>query len=152
MREVARRLIEEEQERAGRVFPWTDLPSFVERLWPAQELQLHASAQLPGPVFFDRGIPDALAFLGRCGIPATDPYLEACRRCRYDLVFDLEPLPVYTRDPQRPYDETEALVLRRLNREAYRALGYSLVPIPVMPAGARVDFMLAKTLQWEGRR
>lgn len=145
MPEVARELIEKEQERGGNVYPWTQLTEFVERLWRAQETQLWAARELPGPVFLDRSLPDALAFLAYHQAPVPTGYMEACRRYRYALVFDLDPLPDYTRDPQRPYSQVEALEIAGLNQDAYRALGYEAISIPVMAADLRVDCILKET-------
>ena len=152
MREVARELIEQEQERAGDVLPWTKLTEFVERLWPVQKRQFDDAGHLPGPVFFDRGIPDALAFLSYHGAAVPAGYLEACHQCRYSLVFDLDLLPVYASEPQRPYRQAEALTLLQLNRQAYQAIGYNLISVPVLPADARVELMIARTLEWEACR
>lgn len=140
--EVARELIENEQARGGDVYPWTRLTEFVDRLWRAQERQFRMARQLTGPVFLDRSLPDALAFLSYHGRPAPGGYLEACRQYRYNLVFDLELLPGYLRDPQRPYSRTEAITIARFNQDAYRGLGYHAVAIPVMDAETRVDFIL----------
>lgn len=149
MPEMSRRLIEEEQGRAGDVYPWTRLSDFVSRLWPAQVRQFEMAARLSTPVLFDRGIPDALAFLGFHGVRAPATYLDACHRWRYDLVLDLDLVPGYVCDSQRPYEEEEARVLLRLNQEAYRSLGYELTRIPVLAIQARTDFILEKVNeQW----
>jgi predicted ATPase len=143
--EVARQLIEEEQARGGSVYPWTRLTEFVERLWRAQEEQFWAARKLGGPVFLDRSLPDALAFLIYHHAPAPPGYMEACRRHRYQLVFDLEPLPDYACDPQRPYSRAEAITIAGFNQDAYRALGYDAISIPAMAAGVRVDQIVQET-------
>ncbi|WP_437278219.1 AAA family ATPase [Sorangium sp. So ce375] len=145
MTEIARELIDREQKRGGHVYPWTHLTEFVDSLWRQQERQFHAAQRLAGPVFFDRGIADAIAFMEYHQTVPSDAFIDACRRCRYHLVFDLHPLPEYKRDAQRPYSEDEANALARLNQRAYRSLGYEIVSAPVMPIAARIEFVLMET-------
>jgi predicted ATPase len=140
--EAARRLIQEEQCRRGDVYPWTDLTEFVERLRRAQEEQFHIAEKCASPIFYDRGLPDALAFLHYYGITVPVAYAEVCLRYRYDFIFVMDLLPDYTYDAQRLYTEAEACALAHLNCSAYHDLGYELIHTPVMPRNVRVDFII----------
>ena len=93
------------------------------------------------PVFFDRGIPDALAYARLIGdiSPAalTDEY-----RCN-SQVFILPPWKeIYTTDEQRKQTFEEAVDVFHRLKEQYTSCAYQVVEVPRAPARERSLFVL----------
>lgn len=79
-------------------------------------------------VFFQRGIPDTLAYYRYIGADESG-IIDACRKSSYAKVFVLEPLP-YRQDHARTEGEEGARKLFNLLKETYEELGFTVVTIP----------------------
>ena len=93
-------------------------------------------------VFLDRAVPDCLAWWRVYGLNPNE-ILAQCFRHRYASVFVLDRLPVKG-DGLRPEDETLAAFLDEWIPRDYRALGYRIVRVPVLPPQERLAFVLEK--------
>jgi predicted ATPase len=94
-------------------------------------------------VFLDRGLPDCLAFLRLHGADPND-LLHACFHYRYAQVFLLAPL-AFRRDGTRLESDAEiAAYLDQWHDRDYRALGYEVVRVPVVPPEERLAFVLER--------
>lgn len=70
-------------------------------------------------IFWDRGIPDSLAYYEMLETE-RDPFLQrALKECHYKKVFLLSPLP-YKKDYARTENHDQQLLIHRLLRKAYR--------------------------------
>jgi predicted ATPase len=78
--------------------------------------------------FFQRGIPDTLAYYRYIGAD-TSGIESPCRRARYRRVFILEPIP-YRQDHARTEGEEGARRLFELIKETYEKLGFDVRIIP----------------------
>lgn len=81
-------------------------------------------------VFFDRAIPDSIAYYQICNLDPT-PVLEASQQRKYKEVFFFERLP-FKKDYARVEDES---TIQRLNDslfDSYAKLGYKVIRIPVL--------------------
>jgi len=94
-----------------------------------------------GVSFFDRGIPDSIAYMAK----APDDFWEAARKHRYESrVFVASPWrEIFKAEPGRAETAFEEAV-RLHNRivSVYTELGYSLVEVPKSPAEERAEFVL----------
>jgi predicted ATPase len=93
-------------------------------------------------IFADRGTPDSIVYFRLAGLDVTRA-VEASTVYHYKAVFLLDRLPV-VKDGVRSEDDTAAAKIGDMIAEAYAALGYDLIPVPVVPVAARVDFILEK--------
>ena len=104
-----------------------------ERLFQQHVMQvkLETEERTPkgGPVFFDRGIPDSIAYYQVCGLDTQE--IEKVSGSRYRRVFFLEQLPFHY-DYARTEDESTARRLSQLLLESYENLGYDIVHVPVL--------------------
>ncbi|MFH1894312.1 MAG: ATP-binding protein [Patescibacteria group bacterium] len=106
------------------------------------EMKVQAEKRAPKNkiIFFDRAIPDSIAYYQVCGLDGKE-VLKFCKRKIYKKVFFLEQLPV-----KKDYARTENnKTVRKLNqflKEAYKKLGYNVVDIPVTPVEKRVALIL----------
>ena len=92
--------------------------------------------------FFDRGIPDSIAYYQIAGLNPVSVIKEAKKR-KYRGIFFLERLP-YKKDYARIEDKKTVRELNKLLYEAYRNLEYKVVRVPVKPVKERVNFILSK--------
>lgn len=108
------------------------------------EIKLRIEKELPKNkiVFFDRAVPDSIAYLSLYG-SNIEELLRYCKEKVYDKVFLLEKLP-FQRDYARNEDEETAEKLHILLRKAYSDLGYEIIDVPVMPVEDRLRMILSK--------
>ena len=108
----------------------------------------HANATSLGAVFFDRGIPDIVAYADRFNID-RQPFVNAAISHRYsERVFVLPPWrEIFVTDDFRGRTFEEYAVFHELITNAYQALGYQLVNVPFAPVEERVNFVLSEALK-----
>lgn len=142
MPEAGRRLLSEELARGGTALPWADPTAFLHRIL-AMSLADHAAAAIQaGPVFFDRGLVDALSGLEhRAGQPFLRPLGEEHRY--HGRVFLAPPWrDIYVMDDERRHDFAAAQAEYHRLRRDYPALGYEVVELPRTAVADRADFVL----------
>ncbi len=93
-------------------------------------------------VFNDRGTPDSIVYFRLAGL-AVDDAVKASMVYRYKAVFMLDRLPL-VKDGVRSEDDAQAEKIGGMIAEAYTALGYEMIYVPVLPILARADFILQK--------
>lgn len=145
VQEPARQILAEQRRFGGAGVPETDPKLFVE-LMLSRALYFHgAHRATPGPVLFDRGVPDIIAYAELFGLD-TAPYRRAAQAYRYAQIAFLAPdwPEIYATDDERkmPYDEARAFGARL--RDIYTELGYALVELPKAPVEARAAFVMAR--------
>ncbi|EEF22867.1 conserved hypothetical protein, partial [Ricinus communis] len=107
----------------------------------------HQAAQLlKGPVFFDRGIPECLAWLQLSDVALQPHHLEAPALYRYaSTVFVAEPWPeIYVQDAERQASFDRATRSYEPTVNAYVAAGYSTCILPKVSVQERVAFILER--------
>jgi predicted ATPase len=108
------------------------------------DMQLNVERELneADNLFLDRGLPDCFVFFR---IAALNPneLLPKCLIYRYASVFMLDRLP-YQKDGVRHADDATADYYDKWIERDYRALGYSVVRVPVIPPEDRLAFVLGK--------
>lgn len=138
--EVARQIIREQVEQGGRAVPWDDVAQYKE-LMLQRSIEDYLRIDTHLPVFFDRGIPDTLAYAKLIGHPLSH---EIAEQYRYNKkVFILPPWEeIYRMDSERKQTFREAIdVCRRLEDE-YAGDGYDVIEVPRMNPRERVLFIL----------
>jgi predicted ATPase len=94
-------------------------------------------------IFFERGIPDSIAYYKVCGVN-TESAIRASQKRRYKMIFLLEQLP-FEKDYARVEDEKLANELSQLIHDSYSELGYNVIRVPLIkPIDRRVEFILSK--------
>lgn len=97
-------------------------------------------------VFFDRGIPDILAYMDFIGDTYPKNFVEASKNSTYDLVFILKPWEaIYTSDNERYENFDDALKIHDHLINTYQSYNYNLIDVPFDTVENRTDFIL-KTL------
>ena len=97
-----------------------------------------------GPVFFERGVLDAL-----CGIDRVTPLSESELRMwvskyqYFPKVFVLPPWKaIYAQDAERDHTFEHAEAVNRIAREWYTRCGYQILEVPMVSVDQRCEFVL----------
>ena len=102
----------------------------------------HAAS--PGPVFFERGVLDAL-----CGLDRVTPLNESelsmwlSKYQYFPKVFVLPPWKaIYVNDAERDHTFEHAESVNRIAQEWYRRCGYQVLEVPMVSVDERCTFVL----------
>ena len=140
--EPARQILAEQRASGGDGTPEQNAAKFVDLLLQ-RSIANHADPRLHGgPVLFDRGVPDCIAYAQILG---TDPMpsAQAAAVHRYHPVA-LVTKPweeIYTTDDERKMTFDHALEFQRWIELLYEASGYTLVEVPRSSIEQRAAFV-----------
>jgi predicted ATPase len=113
-----------------------ELTRQIYALW----LELNQELRAADTIFLDRGLPDALSFYRFAGMDPNE-ILSDCFVNHYASVFLLNRLP-YQQDGIRGGDDISAAYFDSWMEHDYKALGYEIMRVPVMPPEERLAFIL----------
>ncbi len=134
--EPGRRLI------ARGIAPWDDLHGFLSAAADMARADLESHRSTSEPVFYDRGLLDALAGLERLGAGRVADILGKARPYER-LVFVVPPWPgIYVTDIARRHTFDEAVEEYRHIVTLLPALGYRPFELPRVSAGRRAACVL----------
>ncbi len=142
--EAGRGIIQDQVAIDGHALPWDDRVLFAEMMlcW---EMRSYRMAQLrSGPVIFDRGVPDVLAYLRLIGSPVPSHMQRAAETFRYHRrVFIAPPWrEIFHPDRERKQDFDEAVRTYESLVATYTSCGYELIELPRASLEARIQFVL----------
>lgn len=148
--EPAREILAEQRAAGGSGVPERDPSLFMELLLQRSIDKYREAERHDGPVVFDRGIPDCIAYAEHFRLDPT-PSLEAAERFRArPEVLLLEPWKdIYTVDGERKMSFEATLDFHDQIVDAYRRANYRLVVVPRDSLERRVEFIRESAL--EGR-
>ena len=138
--EVARAYIDGQLENGLRLDQIRADELLFERHILHEKVRIESALADKETIFFDRGIPDSIAYFKLAGLDFAEPF-SMSRLVRYKRVFFFERLG-FLKDNVRSEDEDKAAKLHFLIEESYRKLGYDMVPVPVLPVRDRADLVL----------
>ena len=140
--EVARALIDNEL-RKGKTLPEIKAAEWAfERRILMEKVRIESALKKDEIIFFDRGIPDSIAYYKLNGLDPAEPFQKS-GEVRYQNVFLFERLRFLT-DPVRSENEKTARRLGRLIAESYQSLGYDLIRVPLLGVEERTEFVLER--------
>ncbi|GAB3251067.1 AAA family ATPase [Larkinella harenae] len=143
--EISRQLIQEEVAKESTCLPWQNLRCFAQlALQRMIEQHQRASINTDGTVsFFDRGIPDIMAYMQVGGLPVDASWYQLVRQFPYEpLVFMAPPWEsIYVNDSERWQTFAEASALHRALVATYQVLGYTILELPRVTVSERVIFV-----------
>lgn len=118
--------------------------SFNEKILRGRLRQFHeASAANGNIVFYDRGMPDVLAYMDYFKQGYGEDFKDPCRRFRYDEVIILPPWKgIYTSDGERfeSFQEASAIHVELVNK--YEYFNYSPIQLPTGTIEERQRFVM----------
>ena len=107
-----------------------------------EKVRIEATLERDEIIFFDRGVPDSIAYYKLNGLDSTEPFQKSSQ-VRYQNVFLFERLRFLT-DPVRSEDERTARRLSRLIEESYQSLSYDIIHVPLLSIEERTEFVLER--------
>lgn len=117
---------------------------FNRTLLEGRTVQFLKSQKVEGQlVFFDRGIPDVLAYMHYYGQTLKPEFIEAAELHKYDKVF-LLPMwkKIFAADKERFESYADALKIEDSLRKAYSESGYEITDVPFDSIENRIRFIL----------
>ncbi|RAJ12384.1 AAA family ATPase [Arenibacter echinorum] len=119
---------------------------FSERIIEGRIRQFQTAKEMDQPiVFYDRGIPDVVAYMDCFGQSYGDHFVESCKNYQYDHVFLLPPWKeIHESDNERYENFEEAERIHTFLEKAYTHYGYKIINVPKETVEGRVTFILNK--------
>lgn len=143
-REVSRAVIKEELDKGSDLLPWQDLPGFSETVFKGQTEQYH-QAKENHINFFDRGLPDVIAYLRKDSLP-TEMLDDLVPHYPYHSeIFVTPPWPeIYKTDSERREDFETMQSIHNSLVDTYKSFGYEVVEVPKENSFKRANFILER--------
>ena len=121
---------------------------FNQKLLQGRVAQFHRASSLKDPVvFYDRGIPDVLAYMNYFKQEFDKDFITACTTHQYDQVLILPPWKaIYTSDEERLENFEEALEIHSHLDATYKAFGYQPELVPEGTVEERTNYILSTSI------
>ena len=144
MEEISRQITLEAQEKGIEQLFLEDPLMFSEQLLFGRQKQFLAADSLQQEVvFFDRGLPDVVAYLDYLNYSYPDSFKTICSQNSYDKVFILKPWKaIYEQDNERYETFEQALILHDFLVKTYTEYRYSIIETPYGTVEERLNFIL----------
>ena len=144
MEEISRQITLDAQEKGIEQLFLEDPLMFSEHLLLGRQKQFLAADSLQEEVvFFDRGLPDVVAYLDYLKCSYLDSFKTICSQHTYDNVFILKPWKaIYEQDNERYETFEQALILHDFLVKTYTDYGYSIIETPFGTVEERLNFIL----------
>jgi predicted ATPase len=141
--EISRSIIKDQIDSGGDILPWKNLELFSRIVFEKRVKQFH-EAPHQKLVFFDRGVPDVLAYMMLDNIEIPDKYYQSLLEVNYNnLVFLTPPWEmIFANDSERMENFEQAVIIHHKIEEMYRELGYDTCQLPLLSVEERVNFIL----------
>lgn len=141
--EPGRKIVRKQIAVGGHALPWVDAEAFAEHAIHRSIEYYDEASQTDGPVFYDRSLIDAMAFLEHVrGLSISDT--EMLLRYRYaNPVFLVPPWrEIYAKDDERQGEFEDAVAEYERLLRFYPCHGYRVVIVPKLPIPERIEFLL----------
>ena len=150
--EVSRPLIQEQVAQNSSCLPWTDLACFAQLALHRMITDYERAAQNPGITFFDRAIPDIIAYVRAGGLPVDASLYRAVRQYPYQQQVFMAPpwKEIYVNDSERWQTFAEAVTLHQALVATYQSLDFTIVDLPTASVADRVAFVRAEVAKYTG--
>ena len=119
--EAGRSIIQDQVATGGSALPWADRSAFAELMLSWELRSYREALRQSGPVVFDRGVPDVIAYLRVSGLPVPLHMEKAAQIFRYHpRVFIAPPWKeIFAGDTERKQSLEEAQATYRALDETY---------------------------------
>ncbi|MFT4575150.1 MAG: putative ATPase [Polaribacter sp.] len=142
--EISREVIIMAQKKGIDQLFLTDPLLFSKLLLEGREQQyLEADKRTDEIVFFDRGIPDAHAYMNYSNTEYPAYFIEKSNAYKYQKVFMLPPWKeIFISDNERYENFEIAVEINHHLRKTYQEIGYEIITVPFGTVKERTDFIL----------
>lgn len=138
--EISRVVIQEQHQIGGDKVPWQNLSEFAEICFERMSEQLY-ECEPEGKCFFDRGLPDIIAYVRRGGLAVPPKYFQ--KSDQYNKTVFLAPpwKEIFINDAERPESFEDAMEISIFLRNTYEELGFTVIELPKLSVAERVEFI-----------
>ncbi len=146
--EFSRSLKLEEAKKLGGSISWTKLDERSQDDFSLKVCKRRIEQYLAAPEnelsFYDRGIPDVVAYLKMAKQPISSFYNEIISSHSYETKLFLTPpwQEIFRNDNERIESYDEAVVAHRHLQHTYEELGYTTLDIPCIDVEGRIQFII----------
>lgn len=142
--EISRSIIREQIDKGGDILPWKNLEAFS-RIVAEKRLEQYNSAEANEITFFDRGIPDVIAYMIKANLELPSSYVRWLQDYNYHAIVFITPPweKIFVNDSERIETISDAIVAHEFITKTYSDLGYELKELPKISIEERVDFILS---------
>lgn len=142
--EVARKIIREQVSQNGDALPWANIPAYTHLMLSRSVESFEQHQKQESVLFFDRGIPDTLAYAHLTHQPILLELQHAVQAFRYNTqVFILPPWSeIYKTDSERRQSYQEAIETYDIMFATYQQLGYTPIIVPKGTPEERAEFVV----------
>jgi len=138
--EISRVIIREQHEIGGDKVPWQNLADFAELCYERMSVQLD-KCETDCTCFYDRGLPDIIAYVRRGGLSVPAKYFEKAKAYNR-TIFLAPPWPeIFINDSERPESFEDASEIYKFLKSTYTELGFTIVELPKVSVQERVAFI-----------
>lgn len=138
--EISRIVIREQHEINGDKLPWKNLAAFAEICFERMSKQLR-DCNSKNYCFYDRGIPDIIAYVRRGGLKVPEKYYEKSNQYN-SIVFIAPPWQeIFINDAERPESFDDSMEIYQFLKETYNELGFQTIELPKVSIKERVKFI-----------
>ncbi len=150
--EQSRIFIQEALASQSGITPWQDLKAFSDLVFNARKADF-LSQNSSQYVYFDRALPDALAYMLLDGLTIPKTYWADCKNYRYHSNVFISPPweKIYIQDRERQEDFQKAVEIDKALRKTYALLGYTVVDLPLVSIENRLEYIFHH-LQWAQKK
>ncbi|WP_026753302.1 AAA family ATPase [Sediminibacter sp. Hel_I_10] len=107
---------------------------------------LDAKTETVNQIFYDRGLPDVLAYMDFVNSAYPENFTSVCEQHVYDHIFILAPWKdIFVSDNERYENFEQAEQIHQQLIKTYKRFGYELLDIPFGTVSERTDFILNHT-------
>ena len=144
LEEISRQITREARKQGTEQLFLKDPLLFSETIIKARHQQYIQAEQCNAPlVFFDRGMPDVLAYMDFIGDTYSADFVDICKYHSYDEVFVLAPWKaIFKSDAERYENFEQAVQIHDFLLKTYQKFNYRLIDVPFAPVNTRVDYIL----------
>jgi predicted ATPase len=142
--ERSRMLIDKALKENSDIVPWKNLGLFNEKVVEAQTKDYLDAKE--GIHFFDRGLPDNVAYFWHFKQEMPRVVLEAAQKYKYEpLVFMTPPWKeIYKTDAARTEPFEDAVGISDMIKKSYKEFGYEIIELPKTTVKERAEFIKEK--------
>lgn len=142
--EISREIIHSQSKTDGDVVPWKNHHAFNDAVFKGRHDQFKAGHDNRQLYFYDRGVPDSLAYLEADEKVVPENYISIASTCQYYAkVFVTPPWKdIYIKDKERWEDFNYATKVHECIIKYYQELSYQIIEIPKLDVDKRVDFII----------
>lgn len=144
MEEISRQVTLEAQKNGIEQLFLEDPIWFSKQLLDSRKKQfLDAQNSNEPVVFFDRGLPDIVAYLDYIKSDYGQEFITVCETYKYDKIFILPPWKaIYKTDNERYESFDQLLEIHEFLKKWYSKFGYEIIEVHIGSIQERIKFIL----------